>query len=105
MEAGVSREEQKVAMLFIEDLLGSVNHTLSTGVSNSDYKLSSGDTWMARSVECQTLAQVMISWSMSSSSTSGSVLTAHSLVPASDSVSTFLSAPSPLTLSLSIKIK
>ena len=60
-------------------------------------------TWEAQSVKRPTLAQVMISWSVSSSPASGSVLTAQSLEPASDSVSFFL-CPSPahaLFLSLS----
>ena len=42
---------------------------------------------MAQSVECLTLAQVMISQSLISSPASGSVLTAQSLEPVSDSVS------------------
>ena len=46
-------------------------------------------------------AQVMISQFVSSSPTSGSVLTAHSLEPASDSVSPSLSAFPPLALCLS----
>ena len=36
--------------------------------------------WVAQSVEHPTLAQVMISWFMSSSPASGSVLTAQSLL-------------------------
>ena len=43
--------------------------------------------WVAQSVEWPTSAQVMISRSMSSSPASGSVLTAQSLEPVSDSVS------------------
>ena len=43
--------------------------------------------WVAWSVECPTSAQVMISQSVSSSPASGSVLTAQSLEPVSDSVS------------------
>ena len=62
--------------------------------------------WVAQSVEHLTLAQVMILWLMSSSPTLGSVLTAQSLEPASDSVSPSLSAPPlpVLCLSLSQKI-
>ena len=61
--------------------------------------------WMAQSVKGPTSAQVMISQLMGSSLTSGSVLTAQSLEPASDSVSVSL-CPSPthvysLSLSLS----
>ena len=58
--------------------------------------------WVAQSVEQPTLARVMISRSMSSSPVSGSVLTAQSLEPASDSVSPPLSTPPPLMLCLSL---
>ena len=51
------------------------------------------------------LAQVMISWFASSSTTWGSVLTALSLEPASDSVSPSLSAPLPLAPTHSLKNK
>ena len=64
-------------------------------------KIKFGGTWVAQSVKCLTPAQVMISWFMSSSPASGSVLTAQNLEPASDSVSPFLSAPPPLALCLS----
>ena len=60
---------------------------------------------MAQSVERPTSTQVMISGFMSSSPTSGSMLIAHSLKPASDSVSPslFLSLPlPPLVLCLSL---
>ena len=57
---------------------------------------------MAQSVERPTLAQVMISQLVDSSPASGSVLTAWSLEPASDSVSPPLSAPPMLMLSLSL---
>ena len=57
--------------------------------------------WMAQSIKHLTSTQVMISWFMSLSPTSGSVLTAQSLEPASDSVSPSLSASPPLTLCLS----
>ena len=59
---------------------------------------------VSRVIERLILAQVMISWFVSSSPTSGSVLTARSLGPASDSVSPCLSlCPSPAhTLSLSL---
>ena len=57
-------------------------------------------------VKRPTLAQDMISRSVSLSPMSGSVLTAQSLDPASDSVSPSLSAPPPLVLCLSLsKIK
>ena len=61
-------------------------------------------SWVAQSVERLTSAQVMISQFMSSSPTLGSVLTAQSLDPASDSVSPSLSAPSPLMLCLSLSL-
>ena len=58
-------------------------------------------TWVAQSVKRPTLAQVMISQLVSSNPMLGSVLTAWSLEPASDSVSPSL-CPSPTcTLSLS----
>ena len=49
--------------------------------------MSSWGAWVAQLVEHPTSAQVMISQFMSSSSASGSVLTAQSLEPALDSVS------------------
>ena len=52
--------------------------------------------WVAQSVKRPTSAQVMISRFVSSSPTSGSVLTVQSLKPASDSVSPSLSAPTLL---------
>ena len=60
--------------------------------------------WVAQSTERPTSAQVTISWSMSSSPASGSVLTARSLEPASDSLSPSLSAPPPLVLCLSLSL-
>ena len=57
---------------------------------------------MAQLVEHPTSAQVMISQFMGSSPTSGSVLTAQSPDPASDSVSPSLSAPPLLALCLSL---
>ena len=50
------------------------------------------------------LAQLMSSWFVSWSLTSGSVLTTQSLEPASDSVSPSLSAPPPLMLCLSLSL-
>ena len=52
--------------------------------------------WVARSVKCLTSAQVMISWFVSSSPASGSVLTVWSLLEILT-----LTAPPPLMLSLS----
>ena len=61
--------------------------------------------WGAQSVKHPTSAQVMISRSGSSSPALGSVLTARSLEPASDSGSPSLSAPTLLALSLSLFLK
>ena len=58
---------------------------------------------MDQSVMRPTAAQVMISWFVGLSPTSGSVLTARSLEPASDSVSPPLSGPPLLALSLCLK--
>ena len=57
---------------------------------------------MAQSVKHPTLGQVMNSQLVGSSPVSGSVLTARSLEPASDSVSPSLSDPPLLTLCLSV---
>ena len=59
---------------------------------------------MAQSVKHLTSAQVMISQFVGSSPASGSVLTAQSLEPASDSVSRSLSAPPRLALCLSLSL-
>ena len=57
-----------------------------------------GDTWVAQSVKPPTLAQVTISQFLSSSPTSGCLLSAQSLLQI---LSPSLSAPPPLTLSFS----
>ena len=54
--------------------------------------------------KCPTSAQVMISRFMSSSPASGSVLTAQSLEPVSDSASPPFSVPPLLTLSLALSL-
>ena len=59
---------------------------------------------MAQSVKRPTSAQVMISRFVGSGPTSGSVLTALSLEPASDSVSPSLSGPPWITLCLSLSL-
>ena len=59
---------------------------------------------VAQSVQRPSLAQVMISWLVSSSLALGSVLTAGSLEPASDAVSPSLSAPPLLVRSLSLSL-
>ena len=66
-------------------------------------KISRG-AWVAQLVKCPTSVQVMISQFMSPSPTSGSVLTAQSLEPASDSVSPFLSLPMPRLCSVSLSL-
>ena len=64
-----------------------------------------GCLWLSQSVKRPPSAEVMISQFVGSSPASGSVLTAQSLDPASDSVSPSLSAPPLLALSLSLKNK
>ena len=72
----------------LQDLLSSVSLPLKLSVNQG--------AWAAQSVERPTSAQVMISWLMNSSPASGSVLTAQSLEPASDSLSPSLPLfPSP----------
>ena len=61
-------------------------------------------SWVAQSVEHLTLAQVMISQLMSSSPTSGSVLTVQSLEPASDSVSPSLPLCPSISYTLSFAL-
>ena len=61
--------------------------------------------WVAQSVKRPTSAQVVISWSVSSSPASGSVLTARSPEPVSDSVSPSLSDPPLFMLCLSLSQK
>ena len=67
----------------------------SDSVSPSLKNKQTRGAWVARSVKRPTSAQVMISRSVGSSPASGSVLTAQSLEPASDSVSPSLSHPPP----------
>ena len=68
-------------------------------------KASPGDAWVAQSVKRPTSAQVMISQFVSSSPASGSVLTAQSLEPASDSVSPSLCSSPTCTLSVCLSLK
>ena len=75
--------------------------TLTFHLVPSDFKRNiSGGAWVAQSVKGPTSAQVMISQVVSLSPMSGSVLTARSLEPASDSLSPSVSHPPLLTLSL-----
>ena len=83
-------------------------HTGIASLENSmevPQKIKNRGTWVAQSVKHPTLAQVMISWSVSSSPALGCVPTAQSLEPASDSVSPSLSALPSLMLSLCLKNK
>ena len=73
-------------------------------VQSSLLKLVNKGIWVAQSVECPTLAPVMISWFVGLSPASGSLLTAQSLEPASDSVSPSLSAPPLLILYLYLSL-
>ena len=91
---------------FIDYLENFVEHSVNMILSNK------GEAPLLRillveyqSVERLTSAQVMISQFVSSSPASGSVLTAQSLEPASDSVSPSLSAPPLLMLCLSLSLK
>ena len=70
---------------------------------NSESTRLGAPVW-AQLVPRPTSAQVTISWFMSLSPTSGSVLTAQSLDPASDSVSPSLSAPPHLMLCPSVSL-
>ena len=75
-------------------------------ISQSDSKAPHWwGAWVAQSVGRPTWAQIMISQSVSSSPMSGSVLSARSLGPASDSVCVSLSALPLLMLCLSLSQK
>ena len=78
---------------------------LSLKIKINIKKIVPWGAWMAQSVKRPTSAQVMISQSVSSSPTSGSVLTAQSLEPVSDSVSPSLSDPPSFMLCLSLSQK
>ena len=83
-------------MHFYEHLQIQCKHTLN---------INRLGAWVAQSVKCPTSAQVMVSQSVSSSPALGSVLTAQSLEPVSDSVSPSLSDPPPFMLCLSLSQK
>ena len=57
------------------------------GLGHVDFKIQIRGAWVAQSVKRPTSTQVMVSRSVGSSPVSGSVLTARSLEPVSDSVS------------------
>ena len=82
--------------------LNRLNHP---GAPKGILKTNFRGAWVAQSVERPTSAQVMISRSGSSSPVWGSVLTAQSLEPASDSASPSLSDPPPFMLCLCLKNK
>ena len=67
-------------------------------------KIKSWGAWVAQSVERPTLAQVVISQSLSSSPALGSVRTAQSLEPALGSVSPSLSLALPSFYSVSVSL-
>ena len=71
-------------------------------VQQLHYRVPFRGPWVAQSVKRPTLAQVRISRFVGSSPTSGSVLTAQSLEPASDSMSASLSLPLPCLCSVSV---
>ena len=71
---------------------------------SGNFKKKLRGAWVAQSVKCSTSAQVMISWSVGLTPTSGSVLTPQSLDPISDSVSPSISAPPPFALCLSVSL-
>ena len=75
------------------------------GSLRNSQKFSLRGAWVAQSVKCPTSAPVKISRFMRSSPASGSVLTAQSLEPASDSVSPSVTALPPLTLCLPLSQK
>ena len=64
--------------------------SISDGIVSKQKLMKDWSAWVAQSVKCSTLAQVMISQLVGSSAAPSSVLTACSLEPALDSVS-----PSP----------
>ena len=68
-----------------------VTHIFETNKLKDTIKSMFRGAWVAQSVKRPTLAQVMLSRFVSSSPASGSVLTAQSLEPVSDSVSPSLS--------------
>ena len=78
--------------------------TTSKEIESVVKTLPARGTWVAQLVKCPTSAQVMVSWFMNSNLTSGSVLTAQSRKPPSDSVSPPLSAPSMLMFCLSLSL-
>ena len=88
--AHISRLKRSQKSRFLKMLAPFFKHTVDKGAR------------VAQLVKPSTSAQVTISWLVSSSPASGSVLPSQSLEPASDSVSPSPSAPPLLCLSLSL---
>ena len=89
-ERGRGREREREGENFKQAPSSAWRPTWGSVSQPWDYDLSQNQesgTWVAQSVKCPTSAQVMISRFVSSSPVSGSVLTAQSLKPVSDSVS------------------
>ena len=74
-------------------------------VNQDSFKDECCGAWGAQLIKRPTLAQVMISRYMGSSPAWGSVLTAQSLKPASDSVPLSLPLPHSCSVSLCLKTK
>ena len=89
----------------MENLYSENYKTLMKEIEDDIKKWKDRGAWVAQSVEWPTSAQVMILRSVSLSPTSGSVLIAGSLEPASVSVSPSLSASPPFTFCLSLLFK
>ena len=83
----IKERNRSQADYLMEHLLGEVEEVNPPGGETLERKRHTWGAWVAQSVKWPTSAQVMISWSVSSSPMSGSVLTAQSLEPVSDSVS------------------
>ena len=103
---GLCADSMKKACLgfFLSPLSLSAPSPLSLKINNLFKKINNRGAWVAQLVKRLTLAHVMILRFVSLSPVSGSVLTARSLEPASDSVSPSLSAPHLLMLCLSLSL-
>ena len=88
-------------------LMNTLESTLPSLIQGYCYEYFNNErgVWVAQLVKCLTWAQVLILRFVSSSLVSGSVLTARSLKPASDSVSPSLSPPLPCSHSVSLFLK
>ena len=97
LEFSIGKSRQTPARALLTDSLRGHTDPL-TSVS------ASRGAWVAQSVKRPTSAQVTILRFASSSPASGSLLTAQSPAPSSDSVSPSLSVPPPLVLCLSLSL-